>query len=93
MSYPWPPFGGIITLNWATDVVPIPVLVKLARGPPLSLPGAPGKNLMDPWVYPVPPSVTNTSDTFPKESTVIVALPSTPSPKIGTFANDVEIGW
>jgi len=33
-----------MTSNWATDVVPIPVLVRFASGPPDSLPGAPGKN-------------------------------------------------
>jgi len=36
--------------------------------------------------------VTKISDTFPKESTVIVAFPPSPSPNIGIFANDFEIG-
>ena len=75
-----------MTLKPAIDVVPIPVLVRLARTPPDSEPGAPGKNCIDPWVYPSPPSVTNTSDTFPKESIVIVAFPPDPSPRIGTLA-------
>ena len=92
MSCPCPPLGGIMTLKLALDVVPIPVLVRLARTPPDSEPGAPGKNCIDPWVYPSPPSVTNTSETFPKESTVIVAFPPDPSPRIGTLAKDVEIG-
>ena len=73
MSYPCPPFGGIITLNPALEVVPIPVLVRLARTPQTQA-GRPGKNCIDPWVYPCPPSVTNTSETFPKESTVIAFL-------------------
>ena len=92
MSYPCPPLGGMITLKLEIDVVPIPVLVRLARTPPDSLPGAPGKNCSDPRVYPSPPSVTNTSETFPKESIVIVAFHPDPSPRIGTLAKDVEIG-
>ena len=69
---------------------------KVASEPELDnsdgIPGAPGLNSIIPLVYPLPPSVTNTSDTLPNESIVTVAFPPSPSPRIGMLVNDLEIG-